>query len=165
MTNIHDFTAFCEKAHGDQKRWDGSSYFKSHCLQVAASCLSFRSYCSPEYWSYLQSNLDDLYCVGVGHDVLEDTEATYEDVKALSNEMVADAIKKLTKEKDNPYITYAGYLKNLCSNFDNTSILAMIVKQADIENNLSTLSGEKHNQRRDKYELALIYIQERIASR
>jgi len=158
--NIHDFTEFCRKAHGKQIRWDGSNYFQNHCLPVAQSCIgSYGKYCPPEYHQYVGSLLNDLYCAALAHDLLEDTHVKVNLLLKMSNERVVRIVKSLTKPDG---ITYADYIHKLCFEINKETVFALIIKQADLEHNLSTLIGEKHKQRRDKYELASLYIRERL---
>lgn len=66
---------------------------------------------------------------GLFHDLLEDTDATYEEIEKLSNAKIAEAVKLLTKE--------SGYImKNYIERIKNNDI-AKMVKLADRIHNLS----------------------------
>lgn len=66
---------------------------------------------------------------GLFHDLLEDTDATYEEIEKLSNARIAEAVKLLTKE--------LGYImQNYIERIKNNDI-AKMVKLADRIHNLS----------------------------
>src|SRR5690606_11909394 len=76
---------YAMKAHGDQRRASGDPYF-SHPLQVAAILTEFR--------------LDDATIVAaLLHDVIEDTEATRDEVDELFGPRIGRLVEGLTKLK------------------------------------------------------------------
>lgn len=90
--------------------------------------------------------------VALLHDVVEDTEITFEDLKeeGFSDEII-NALKLLTHDKDTPYMEYVGEIKK-----NNVSTK---VKLADLRHN-SDLSrfdviDEKALKRKEKYEKAI----------
>lgn len=112
--NIQACIDFAIKKHKGQKRKNGDDYI-THPLRVYSSVKSFG---------------DDVAIVGLFHDLLEDTDATEEEILNLSNEKVLEAVKLLTKTKDNKKT----YLKNIVAND-----LAKIVKNADRIDNLNDI--------------------------
>lgn len=69
--------------------------------------------------------------IAIGHDIIEDTDATIEDIKQYIPEEVVNAIMLLSKD-DN--MTYPEYIKDI---IDSDNIYAIIVKQADIYDHMS----------------------------
>lgn len=122
--------AVATEAHEGQKRWGGEPYI-SHPLAVAES---FGPVAGP------------AKVAAVLHDVLEDTAVTEEELRTEFPDFIVDNLLLLTHKDDESYADYIMRIR--------TSGLARLVKAADIQHNLSDL-GEKHKQRRDKYELAL----------
>lgn len=93
--------------------------------------------------------------VGVLHDVVEDSEYTFEDLEncGFPNEVIA-AIKLVTKQ---PGVDYQAYLANIKSNS-----IARNVKLADLQDNmnlqrLQTIT-EKDLQRQAKYKKAVDFL-------
>lgn len=66
---------------------------------------------------------------GLFHDLLEDTDATYEEIEKLSNARIAEAVKLLTKE---PGYIMQNYIERIKNND-----IAKMVKLADRIHNLS----------------------------
>lgn len=66
---------------------------------------------------------------GLFHDLLEDTDATYEEIEKLSNARIAEAVKLLTKE---PGYIMQNYIERIKNNY-----IAKMVKLADRIHNLS----------------------------
>jgi len=69
--------------------------------------------------------------VALAHDILEDTEVTEEELAAVLNEYALDAVKALTRNKDQAYFDYIE--KQVIPN-----PLASLVKLADLEDNYET---------------------------
>jgi (p)ppGpp synthase/HD superfamily hydrolase len=77
---------------------------------------------------YLKSNDEELQCIALGHDVIEDTATTYQDLRdAGMSERVIAAIRALTKV---PGQTYEEYKASVFANED-----AMRVKICDLRHN------------------------------
>ena len=123
------------RAHEGQTRWGGEPYI-SHPVAVADS---FGPIASP------------AKVTAVLHDVLEDSDVTEAELREVFPDcgawrIIVDNLLLLTHKEGESYADYIMRIR--------TSGLARLVKAADIKHNLSDL-GEKHKQRRDKYELAL----------
>lgn len=77
---------------------------------------------------YLKSNDEELQCIALGHDVVEDTDVTYKDLRdnGISERVIA-GIKALTKV---PGETLDEYKIRVYANRD-----AMLVKKSDLRHN------------------------------
>ena len=77
---------------------------------------------------YLKTTDEELMCIALGHDLLEDTpiSANYLESMGFSSRVI-DGIKCLTKHSDEDY---EDYKKRVMSNKD-----AMLVKMADLRHN------------------------------
>lgn len=77
---------------------------------------------------YLKSNDEELQCIALGHDVVEDTDVTYKDLRDNGiSERVISGIKALTKV---PGETLDEYKVRVFANQD-----AMLVKKSDLRHN------------------------------
>ena len=77
---------------------------------------------------YLKSDDEELMCMALGHDVIEDTPTTYKELRdAGISERVIEGIRCLTKV---PGQTYEEYQEGVFSNAD-----SMRVKKADLRHN------------------------------
>ena len=93
-------------------------------------------------------------CVALLHDIVEDTDLTLDDLKALFPEAVTDAVALMTHNPEVPYPEYVLAIK------DNP--IARVVKIADLTHNSDatrlagiTVDREKHRARLAKYQQAL----------
>ena len=108
---------------------------------------------------YLKSNDEELQCIALGHDVVEDTKTTWEDLRAagMSDRVIA-GIRALTKM---PGQTYDEYKTAVFANPD-----AMRVKMADLRHNtdIRRLKGirDKDIERMVKYQKFYLEIQARL---
>lgn len=93
--DIEKLKKYTKLKHGGQKRKHGTPYYL-HSFSVA-QILKEKGY-------------DINYQIAaLFHDLLEDTDTTYEEILSLSNIDVADTVKLVTKEKNynmNNYINY-----------------------------------------------------------
>lgn len=109
---------------------------------------------------YTKSNDEEIQCMALGHDVIEDTKVTYKDLRdAGISERVISAIRALTKQ---PGQTLEEYKEGVFANRD-----AMIVKAADLRHNsdIRRLKGvtEKDVARIAKYMQFYSEIQAKLA--
>lgn len=109
---------------------------------------------------YLKSDDEELMCMALGHDVIEDTATTYRDLREAGiSERVIDGIRALTKV---PGLTYEEYKESVFASED-----AMRVKLADLRHNtdIRRLKGvtEKDIARMAKYHLFYMEIKARLA--
>jgi (p)ppGpp synthase/HD superfamily hydrolase len=97
---------------------------------------------------YIKSEDEELQCIALGHDVIEDTPVTYADFReAGMTDRIIEGIRALTKV---PGQTYDEYKQGVFANVD-----AMKVKLADLRHNTDVrrLKGvsEKDVARMEKY--------------
>ena len=109
---------------------------------------------------YLKSDDEELQCIALGHDVVEDTSVTYADLRAAGmSERVIEGIRSLTKM---PGETYDEYKERVFSNRD-----AMLVKRADLRHNtdIRRLKGvsERDLERMAKYQRFYLEIEARLS--
>ena len=109
----------------------------------------------------LNTNDEELQCIAIGHDLLEDTDVTDEDVLKLTTNRVLEGIKALTREKKE---SSRSYQKKVMLNKD-----AMIVKKHDLEHNLDVLRlhslTEKDLKRINNYLLFYNKILEKLSEK
>ena len=108
---------------------------------------------------YLKSDDEELMCMALGHDVIEDTSVTYRDLRdAGISERVIAGIRALTKV---PGLTYEEYKAGVFASED-----AMRVKLADLRHNtdIRRLKGvtEKDIARMAKYHLFFMEIKAKL---
>ncbi len=108
---------------------------------------------------YLKTDDEELMCIALGHDVIEDTSTTYKDLRdAGISDRVINGIRSLTKL---PGQTYEEYKNGVFANED-----AMRVKMADLRHNtdIRRLKGvsEKDIARMAKYHQFFMEIKARL---
>lgn len=108
---------------------------------------------------YLKTDDEELQCIALGHDVIEDTDTTYADLRAAGmTERIINGISALTKV---PGETYDEYKRRVFGNVD-----AMRVKLCDLRHNtdIRRLKGvsEKDLERMAKYQRFYLEIQSRL---
>lgn len=97
---------------------------------------------------YLKTEDEELQCIALGHDLIEDTDLTYQDLKTMGfSQRIIDGIKCLTKIPGESYDEYKDKVK---SNSD-----SILVKMQDLRHNsdIRRLKGitEKDCKRIEKY--------------
>lgn len=108
---------------------------------------------------YLKSTDEELMCMALAHDVIEDTAVTYAELRAAGmSERVIEGIRALTKQ---PGQTYEEYKQGVFASED-----AMRVKMADLRHNtdIRRLKGvtEKDIARMAKYHQFYMEIRARL---
>lgn len=117
MTNFAKALIFAAKAHGGQKRRNGSFYI-IHPIRVAQ-----------------EVKTEQQKVIALLHDVVDDTGVTIEDVGREFGTDIMDAVHCLTKRAGEPY---DDYITRVMKNPD-----AVAVKIADISDNLSDAPSEE----------------------
>lgn len=112
---IQDYIEYIKEKHGNQKRKQGTPYYL-HPVEVS-NMLKEKGF-SEKY-----------QIVGLLHDILEDTETTYEEIEKITNHEIAEAVRLVTKEKGYVMSEYMERIKQ--------NDLARMVKIADRIHNLS----------------------------
>lgn len=108
---------------------------------------------------YLKTEDEELQCIALGHDIIEDTDVTFQELYDLGfTSRIIEGIRCLTKM---PGETENDYKKRIFSNRD-----AMLVKKADLRHNsdIRRLKGvtEKDIKRMIKYHQFHIEIVTRL---
>lgn len=143
---LNKMLVLATNAHAGQYDKGGNPYVL-HCLAVM---------------SLLPADADEeRQCIAIGHDVIEDTDTTYQDLRdAGMSERVIDGIRALTKQ---PGQTYEEYQESVFANVD-----AMHVKQKDLQHNtdIRRLKGvtQKDIDRVARYHDFFLKIQVRLES-
>ena len=111
---------------------------------------------------YLKSDDEELQCIALLHDVVEDTNTTWEDLREIGcTERIIFAVHALTKQRGQ---SYDQYKHEVLANKD-----AMRVKMADLRHNsdIRRLKGvtQKDIDRIAKYNRFYLEIQTRLAQK
>ena len=138
MLNIDEYIEFIKLKHAGQTRKQGTPYYM-HPVTVC-NILRDNGY-SEEY-----------QIAGLFHDLLEDTDTTYEEIENISNKNIAEAVRLVTKEK--------GYNMDDYIDRINKNDIAKMVKLADRLHNLSeTGLASKEFQRKYIEETEKYYLE------
>lgn len=119
----------------------------NHCLRVA-------NYVVNNVCLQNGESREIAFVIALCHDLLEDTEATIEDIAnatGYSKGFLSNVLGALTKDKSESYIDYINRLKS------NTSIYPYVIKLADMKDHLNqteTLTDKL----KEKYWNALPYL-------
>lgn len=136
--NRNEVREFCEKRHKYQLRKSGEPYI-NHVVEVAVIAEKLAKEITNDF-PYLKEELDSIFCAGLLHDVIEDTNTDYEDIVRITNKRVANWISKLSNDKRIPVEirTSIYYNEIQCS-----CIEIKIIKLADIYSNLIGIKGNE----------------------
>lgn len=130
-----------KKAHEGQKRWDGSDYFENHILKVVSNVKQMEGI-----------STTGLVCTAYLHDVVEDTNVTFEELSADFLPEVIDALKLLTRNKSESYFDFTMKIIN------SDNYLAKIVKIADLKANMAD-TKDKTTRMYATYQFALYLLE------
>ncbi len=137
VTKIRAAYEFANEMHKDQKRESGEPYI-THPLSVAAILVNL--------------GMDtDTICAALLHDVVEDTEATFDDVKKRFGEDVANLVDGVTKlEQIALYSKEEQQAENIRKIFLSMAkdIRVIIIKLSDRLHNMRTLGFRSEEKRR-----------------
>lgn len=130
-------------AHHGQFDRGGKPYIL-HCLKVMHN---------------LKTDDEELQCIALGHDIIEDTKTTYKDLREAGfTDRIIEGIRYMTKQ---PGSTYDEYKEQIFTSED-----AMRVKMADLQHNsdIRRLKGvtQKDIDRMAKYHRFYLEIQARL---
>ena len=115
MISLKEAAEYAKQKHGKQKRMQGTPYYE-HPYMVA-KILKDKGF-SEEY-----------QIAGLFHDLIEDTETSYEDILALTNRDIARAVLLVSKEE--------GYVMSEYMNRIKLDDMARMIKLADRLHNLN----------------------------
>jgi (p)ppGpp synthase/HD superfamily hydrolase len=139
--NLERAIQIATEAHATQTRFDGSPYIE-HPLRVMRTVQN-------------QGHSERAQIVGVLHDTVEDTEVTFDALRAEGfGDLIIHPLELLTKQEGDDYELYVQRLSvNAC---------ARAVKKADLFDNLDLTGLENPSKRRimniEKYGKALLYL-------
>lgn len=126
--NIENTLKFIKLAHKDQKYGEDIDYW-NHCVEVADNVID---------------STEEEYIAALLHDVVEDTEYTFNDLLELGySEYVVDIVKLLTKVEGT-------YIDNILKIVQSNNLSAIKIKISDNEVNLKNLVSLKSKKRVDK---------------
>ena len=142
MSGIDEAIALAAKAHAGVKDLDGKPYIL-HPLAVG-----------------LAGKTENEVICGILHDVVEDTDYTFDDLLAMGFSVeVVDTLRLLTHDKSEPYMDY---VKRILESGNKT---ALAVKINDLNHNLARGKAGGHTKQVEKHTRALEYIQSWLADR
>ena len=113
-----NYLDYIKQKHGNQQRKQGTPYYL-HPIEVS-KILKEKGFG------------EDYQIAGLFHDLLEDTETTYEEILNISNKEIAEAVKLVTKEDG---YNMKDYMERISKNN-----MAKMVKLADRIHNLGETS-------------------------
>ena len=123
---------FASERHKDQVDDQGRPYFFAHIVQVYGILIDV-------------SDDTEVLCAGLLHDVLEDTDTSYEELRSIFTPNIAEIVKMVTHSEDKKYFPD---LKT-SDNYNTLFHKAVLVKFADRLSNLSRMeswSDKKRNE-------------------
>lgn len=118
-----------EKHEGEIRKFSGEPYF-NHVKRVAEYVREFKK----------SHNQDELIAAAFLHDILEDTETDYFEIKENFGELIASIVKELTNNPSKIEIfSKRKYLGKKMANPEKMSSWALVIKLADRLDNVSDL--------------------------
>lgn len=145
--DFQNFQKFVKEKFAGKVRDDGSDYFNAHLLDVAKNAKL--NFINSDLFSFYA--MHSVEAIGLGHDLLEDTDVTYDELVALTSVEVANVIVELTTEagenRHQRMLDKARYY----------SCFAFYVKIADRHNNIQSMAAGGWDRKRQ-----LAYIRKGI---
>lgn len=128
-SNLTGAKTFAAVRHSGQKDDDGNDYYMHHLLPVCEALMQL-------------TNDEEIWMAGILHDVLEDTDVTYEELKDKFGQRVADLVNEVTDEGEAD--SYGKYFPRLKSKE------GIMIKFIDRASNISRMNCW-HKERQDHY--------------
>ncbi len=161
--SLQEVKEFARAKHGDQK-YNGGNYFDNHIMKVAEKAREIAN-----SGKAMKQTQDEVEIAAYLHDVLEDTNTTYDEIAERFGKGTADIVLllsgklKVHDESRRPQaegrLTGDEYFKGIGSDFH-----ATIIKAADRIENIQSLSKVEDPKRRkelyDKYKDEMKYFRE-----
>lgn len=142
MSKIELAKKFAQEKHLGQKDKAGVDYFRGHLMAVYKKTKKM-------------THDENVHVVALLHDVIEDTNATYDEVKTLFGKTIADSVLVLTKTNG----TYQSYLNKVKRNS-----IARVVKIADMTHNSNVFRlpnpSKEDFERAEKYKKAIKFLKQ-----
>ena len=119
----------------------------AHSLRVAQYAME-----DYDFYEYpMIDNYEDVFITAILHDVVEDSECTFEDLETYGiPKYIIEDLKYLTKEEDEEYLDY---IKRCVSG----PVMPIIIKRADMKDHL-LLKDTLSDRLKEKYLPAIPYI-------
>jgi len=141
--DVDDAILWIAKKHAGQKRKHSKIPYFSHCMETMKRVSI--------YQQKSELNSDEILIAALGHDLIEDTEVTYEDVVDTFGRHIATVIRECSRPKTSISLKDKySFLKS----FQHKSKSALLIKIADRSCNVSDFSNEMEtNNYASKYAL------------
>ena len=134
--------AYISEKHKDQIRFSTGYPYITHCLSVYSIVKTYKQ----------SKNETDLLCASLLHDVLEDCDVSYDELKLEFGEMTASIVQEVTNDKNYDGMPKLEYMNQKLQSLSN---YALVIKLADILDNISDLPTPKQLER---YSMQLKYL-------
>jgi hypothetical protein len=143
--SLLEMEQYARMIHKDDTRWGGEDYFENHCKRMA-----------DKFSGYYRKAVCYLHDTEEDHPEQKCLETIYERFGPI----IAGYVEIVTHR---PSESYANYIRRIA---ESMCRVAIEVKIADLNDNLSDLynssNPEKNKQRKDKYELARLYLEKAL---
>jgi len=136
MDIINKAKKFAKLKHGNDKRKFTNELYYTHPFAVVERLKTFNKY----------KNNETMLAAAYLHDTLEDTKTTYHELKHIFNKEIANLVLELTSNKEEytnkqNKTNHSIKAQYLTKKINNMSKNARIIKLADREHNVSSISG------------------------
>ena len=141
-----------EKHKGQIRKFEQLPYF-IHPKRVAHILYQFK----------VSAKINELVAAAYLHDVLEDTDSSYEELKKYFGKFVADIVMQLTSDKQ--LVSKIGKAKYLADKMISMTSYALTLKLADRIDNVNRLRFMGDEKFQSKYLIETKYIIERLKNK
>lgn len=158
ISNLEDVVMFASMAHKNQKMIEPEVPYLTHVIGVASNVLE------AYYNGKEEFDLDYALKLSILHDVIEDTEYSYDDIKDKFGDKIADGVLKLTK---NESLKYELQIEDALTRIIQGEKEVKIVKLADRTYNMISSPSIWNDKKRTQYikDANLIYEKLKDASK
>ena len=146
VARLHRAVTFAADHHGDQKRPTGAPYLE-HLLEALEVLVRGAGVTDP-----------GVLCAAVLHDVVEDTEATVDDISEAFGPRIAELVAWVTIPEPGPGQDRASVKEEYLRGLRRAPHDAILVKLADRASNAQTLRNLPEARRRAYYAQTVEYI-------
>lgn len=137
MDKIKSAKEFAIKQHINQKRADGEDFI-NHPHRIVSSLMNDYNY------NFGDSDFNTLIVLGWLHDVVEDTDTTLKEIEDLFGRNISSRLDFLTRREEESYEIYGKRL------LDNEDHLVLLVKHADLRDNLSKIGDGVFSKKKEQ---------------
>jgi guanosine-3',5'-bis(diphosphate) 3'-pyrophosphohydrolase len=146
VARLDQAAGYAQAHHGDQRRPTGAPYME-HLLEALEVLVRGAGVTDPE-----------ILCAAVLHDVVEDTDRTVDDVRAVFGPRVAELVGWVTIPEPGPGQDKASVKEEYLRGLRHAPRDAIVVKLADRASNAQTLRNLPEARRRAYYEQTVEHI-------